>query len=140
MKAENVRGFFYMVELSKVISTRYYNSSLFLKADFETLMVTNKISSEGGGEACCFCTPNKQKKKKNITGKKKSQRSSKQKQMCIFRKVLTSEESTSNVRKRRISKGSYVCRGTNRDEGELPSVELFGDLVKYNRFFSAVRL
>lgn len=60
-----------MVELSKVISTRYYNSSLFLRADFETLMVTNKISSEGGGEACCFCTPNKQKKKKNITGKKK---------------------------------------------------------------------
>lgn len=28
-----------------------------------------------------------------------------------------------------------MCRGTNRDEGELPSVELFGDLVKYNRFF-----
>lgn len=121
-----------MVELSKVISTCYYNSSLFLKANFETLMVTNKISSEMG-EACRFFSPNKQEKRKQE--KKKSPRSFKQKQMCILRKVLTSEESTSNVRKRRISKGSYVCRGTNRDEGELPSVELFGDLVKYNRFF-----
>lgn len=76
-----------------------------------------------------------QTNKKKENRKKKSPRSFKQKQMCILRKVLTSEESTSNVRKRRISKGSYVCRGTNRDEGELPSVELFGDLVKYNRFF-----
>lgn len=87
-----------------------------------------------------FVLQTNKKKEKEQEKKKKSQRSSKQKQMCIFRKVLTSEESTSNVRKRRISKGSYVCRGTNRDEGELPSVELFGDLVKYNRFFSAVRL
>lgn len=37
-----------------------------------------------------------------------------------------------------ISKDSYVWRGTNRDEGELPNVELFGDLVKYNSFFSCV--
>lgn len=37
-----------------------------------------------------------------------------------------------------ISKDSYVWRGTNRDEGELPNVELFGDLVKCNSFFSCV--